>query len=120
MKLVRIPFVAALLVLAATLASAQDPAGPPPGLHPETIVSHVVDGPTPDGAVSRSTIFVTNAGGVPLGADVAFVPDSGEPVSIFGIPFIAPGGTIPVETRAIVGPDAPELVTGTARVRFHL
>src|SRR5216117_3619834 len=81
-----------------------DPAGRP--LFPPTIVSHVADGTGGDGVHSKTVIFVTNAGGLPLAADLAFVPDGGQPVAHHLLSQIDPGTTVPVPVRDIVGPDA--------------
>ena len=114
MKQVPVPCMALLAAALAATAAAQAPIP----LHPEVVVSHVVDGPTPDGVGSHVTVFLTNAGGVPLAADVAFQSDFGDAPVPFAVPFIARGATVPVDVRAVVGSGAPDLVTGVVRVRF--
>jgi len=110
----------AVLALAAAGALAQqqqpEPLGAP--LFPGFLVSHATDGVGPDGARARTDLFVTNAGRGPLAAELAFVSDTGVPVSLFPLPAIAPGATAHVLVRAIVGPAAPAFVSGTVRVQF--
>ncbi len=109
----------AVLALASAGALAQtppEPLGPP--LFPGFLVSHATDGVGPDGARTRTDLFVTNAGRGPLAAELAFVPDTGLPVSLLPLPAIAPGATAHVLVRAIVGPAAPAFVSGTVRVQF--
>jgi len=109
----------AILSLTAAGASAQqppDPLGRP--LFPDFLVSHATDGVAPDGARAHTGFFVTNAGFGPLAAEIAFVPDTGFPATPFAVPAIAPGATVHVLLRTVVGAAAPPFVAGTVHVRF--